>query len=68
MEKEIKTLTETEFRDIYLNNTLVKAAKILGCTRNNVLYHARRHNLIGIKGRGGPPQKLIIKKGNKEDK
>ena len=65
--KHIKTLTAAEFRELYLNNTLVEVARILRCTRNNVLYHARRHNLTGIKGRGGPAQRLIIKEDKPND-
>ena len=65
--KSIKTMTAAEFRELYLNNTLVKVAKILRCSRGNVLYHARRHNLLGIKNHGGPVQKIRIVKEDTND-
>lgn len=50
--KKIKRMTAAGFKKLYLSMTVNALAKKLGCSRGNVLYHAKHQSITGIKKPG----------------
>ena len=57
---KIKKLTRAGFKKLYMAHTLNETAAILKCSRGNVLYHANKQGITGIK-KSGASRKLKIK-------
>ena len=49
LNKKIKRFTKAGFKKLYMENTVNALAKMLGCTRGAVLYHAKKQGITGIK-------------------
>ena len=49
---KIKKMTSAGFKKMYMANTVNETAALLGCSRGNVLYHAKKQGITGIKKSG----------------
>ena len=59
LNKKIKRFTHAGFKKLYMENTVNALAKVLGCSRGAVLYHAKKQGLTGIK-KSGCARKISI--------